>query len=70
MNTFSLIEYPNVKVNFDNLFSSTLDSVESYYICIGCGHIYWFVLDLHGAITISLNENLLISGKDHIGKIY
>jgi hypothetical protein len=41
LNTFCFHAYPSVRVMFENLFESTLDSVDSYYVCVGCGHVYW-----------------------------
>lgn len=29
------------KINLQCLFESTIEIIDMYYICAGCGHIYW-----------------------------
>lgn len=29
------------KINIQGLFDSTIDIIDMYYICAGCGHMYW-----------------------------
>ena len=29
------------KLNIQGLFDSTIDIIDMYYICAGCGHMYW-----------------------------
>jgi len=41
MNTYYLRGYPEVRVQFESIFATTIQIVDIYYICNGCGHIYW-----------------------------
>ncbi len=41
MNTYHLRGYPEVRVQFESIFATTIQIVDTYYICNGCGHIYW-----------------------------
>ena len=34
-------ETRKVKIQIDNLFETTIEVIEEYFICDGCGHIYW-----------------------------
>jgi hypothetical protein len=36
-----LVQYNSVKIRLDTLFDSTLEIVDSYFVCNGCGNIYW-----------------------------
>jgi len=39
--TFYLKQRSNVRIQIENVFDSTIDIIDLYYICDGCGHIYW-----------------------------
>jgi uncharacterized protein with PIN domain len=41
VNTLQLKDNPNVKVNLNEIFGSKIDKNEIYFICNGCGHVYW-----------------------------
>ena len=41
LNTLCLMKRPNVKIELEALFESTIQIMELYFICDGCGHIYW-----------------------------
>ena len=39
--TLGLKDFPETIVHIENLFDTTIDVVDRYYICNGCGHMYW-----------------------------
>lgn len=39
--SYYLVKHPEVRVQFESIFDTTIETVDSYYICNGCGHIYW-----------------------------
>ena len=39
--TYCLHQYPDVRVQLESIFDTTLLVVDIYYVCNGCGHIYW-----------------------------
>ena len=39
--SYYLVNYPQVRVKFESIFDTTIETVDSFYICNGCGHIYW-----------------------------
>jgi hypothetical protein len=41
LETFRLRASPNVLIQFDDIFDSTINAVDEFFICEGCGHIYW-----------------------------
>lgn len=41
--TYRLVKSPSVRVQFESIFDTTLEAVSLYYICEGCGHIYWVI---------------------------
>ena len=40
-NTMRLRTEQAPKLNILGLFESTIDIIDVYYICAGCGHMYW-----------------------------
>jgi len=36
-----LTQFENVKIRVDTLFDSTLEEIDFYFVCNGCGNIYW-----------------------------
>ncbi len=64
--TCTLKSSPAVRIVFQNLFEGTLNSVEMYYVCMGCGHLYWvclFCLRLFGFFQ-ELSKTLLNKKKE------
>lgn len=41
VNTMCLRSQLAPKINIQGLFDSTIDVIDMYYICAGCGHMYW-----------------------------
>jgi hypothetical protein len=41
IDTCTLRDKPSVRIVLENLFEGTLNSVDMYYVCLGCGHVYW-----------------------------
>ena len=39
--TLHLKEFPQVCINFEQIFEGTLRCVDLYYVCNGCGQVYW-----------------------------
>jgi hypothetical protein len=39
--TMCLKDFPNTLIHIENLFDTTIDCIDKYYVCNGCGHIYW-----------------------------
>ena len=39
--TMCLNYFGKVRIKLDSLFDSTLEIVDEYFICDGCGSIYW-----------------------------
>lgn len=39
--TYHLRKWPEVRVQLESIFDTTLQVVDTYYVCNGCGHIYW-----------------------------
>lgn len=41
INSMQLRQPPNSIIDLDGLFDSTINIIDTYYVCVGCGHIYW-----------------------------
>jgi uncharacterized protein with PIN domain len=41
VNSMTLRSNPNVRIKLENIFDSTIEIVDTYFVCDGCGHIYW-----------------------------
>ncbi len=39
--TLHLKESPGIKIEFEYIFEGTIRTVNTYYVCNGCGHVYW-----------------------------
>ena len=47
IDTMCLVQNSGVKVRLENLFDSTLEIIDEYFICNGCGNIYWVKKKIH-----------------------
>lgn len=41
LNKFCLLKQPSPRIELESLFESTIKIIDMYWICDGCGHIYW-----------------------------
>lgn len=58
LETLHLKKYPNTRILIENLFDSTLEVIPCYYICNGCGHMYWYICFLlHLFNYLNLNSS-------------
>jgi uncharacterized protein with PIN domain len=43
LSSLTLKSNPNVRIKLENIFDSTIEIVDTYFVCDGCGHIYWVI---------------------------
>ena len=41
VDNFTLKSNPSVPIQLEYLFDTTIEVVDLYFVCEGCGHIYW-----------------------------
>ena len=51
LNTFCLKKNPNVRIQLEKLFDSTMEVIDEYFICDGCGHMYWVATVYNGFLN-------------------
>ena len=65
-----LKDHPETLVHIENLFDTTIDCISQYYICNGCGHIYWWVYNSCKKLIFVNSFLYIYIGKVLIGKTY
>ena len=44
LESMCLRSHVKVRIKFENVFDTTIEAVDTYMICNGCGHVYWVFL--------------------------